>query len=509
MSSIYRANTIAKLIEEGRDNAPAIGAPERAALTHQGLRQLAQRTISDLNRMGIGRNDRVAIVLPNGPEMAAAFIAIACGATTAPLNPAYRAEEFDFYLSDLGAKALVVQEGLDGPARAVAAARKIPLLLLRPGKVAGDFTLHGVDGAAPAARGGFAEEGDIALVLHTSGTTSRPKIVPLSHTNVTASAYHIGQTLALTPDDVCLNIMPLFHIHGLIAATLSSIAAGASVVCTPGFNALKFFGWFEEANPTWYTAVPTMHQALLTRAERNREIITKGRLRLIRSSSASLPPQVMDALEATFHVPVIESYGMTEAAHQMASNPLPPHPRFSGCVGIAAGPDVAIMDENGGIVAAGGLGEIVIRGRNVTGGYEANPDANAKAFTNGWFRTGDQGVIDEAGYLRLTGRLQEQINRGGEKFNPIEVDTILMDHPAVAQVVTFAVPHDKLGEDVAAAVVLREGAVCNERELRDFVGTRLADFKVPRKIIFLTEIPKGATGKLQRIGLAEKLGLAG
>jgi acyl-CoA synthetase (AMP-forming)/AMP-acid ligase II len=507
MSSIYRASTIAKLIAEGRDNAPAIGAPERTALTHQGLRQLAQRTISDLNRMGIGRNDRVAIVLPNGPEMATAFIAIACGATTAPLNPAYRTEEFDFYLSDLGAKALVIQEGMDSPALAVAAARNIPLLRLKPGTVAGDFTLSGADAPAPAARRGFAEEGDIALVLHTSGTTSRPKIVPLSHTNVTASAYHIGQSLALTPEDVCLNIMPLFHIHGLIAATLSSIAAGASVVCTPGFNALKFFGWFEEANPTWYTAVPTMHQAILTRAERNREIINRGRLRFIRSSSSSLPPQVMEALEATFHVPVIEAYGMTEASHQMASNPLPPRERFSGCVGIAAGPDVAIMDEEGGLLPSGALGEIVIRGRNVTQGYEANPDANAKAFTNGWFRTGDQGIIDEAGYLRLTGRLKELINRGGEKISPLEVDTIIMDHPAVAQVVTFAVPHDKLGEDVAAAVVLREGAICDERELRDFVSARVADFKVPRKIIFLTEIPKGATGKLQRIGLAEKLGM--
>ena len=507
MSSIYRTSTIAKLIAEGRDDAPAIGAPERTALTHKGLRQLAQRTISDLNRMGIGRNDRVAIVLPNGPEMAAAFIAIACGATTAPLNPAYRAEEFDFYLSDLGAKALVIQEGMDSPALAVAAARNIPLLWLKPGQVAGNFTLHGPDAAAPAARGGFAEDGDIALVLHTSGTTSRPKIVPLSHINVTASAYHIGQTLALTPDDVCLNIMPLFHIHGLIAASLSSIAAGASVVCTPGFNALKFFAWFEEAHPTWYTAVPTMHQAILTRAERNREIIAKGRLRLIRSSSSSLPPQVMEALEATFHVPVIEAYGMTEAAHQMASNPLPPRQRFSGCVGIAAGPDIAIMNEDGGLLASGALGEIVIRGRNVTGGCEANPDANAKAFTNGWFRTGDQGVIDQDGYLRLTGRLKELINRGGEKISPLEVDTIIMDHPAVAQVVTFAVPHDKLGEDVAAAVVLREGAVCDERELRDFVSARVADFKVPRKIIFLAEIPKGATGKLQRIGLAEKLGM--
>jgi acyl-CoA synthetase (AMP-forming)/AMP-acid ligase II len=351
----------------------------------------------------------------------------------------------------------------------------------------------------------MAEASDIALVLHTSGTTSRPKIVPLSQTNITASAYHIGNSLALRENDTCLNIMPLFHIHGLIAATLSSIAAGASVICTPGFNALKFFSWMEETRPTWYTAVPTMHQAILTRADRNKEIIAQGRLRLIRSSSSSLPPQVMEALEATFGVPVIEAYGMTEAAHQMASNPLPPGKRFSGCVGIAAGPDVAIMDEVGVLLGSGELGEIVIRGRNVTAGYEANVEANAKAFTNGWFRTGDQGTIDADGYLRLTGRLKELINRGGEKISPLEVDTVIMDHPAVAQVVTFGVPHDKLGEDVAAAVVLREGAACDARELRAFVGSRIADFKVPRKIVFLDEIPKGATGKLQRIGLHEKL----
>jgi acyl-CoA synthetase (AMP-forming)/AMP-acid ligase II len=507
MSSIYRASTIRALIEAGYDDAPAIGAPGRAPLTYRDLRDLALQTVTDLNKMGIGRNDRVAIVLPNGPEMAAAFIAIGCGATTAPLNPGYRAEEFEFYLSDLDAKALVMAEGIEGPALDVARARKIPILILVPGGKAGEFKLHGAAAANPATHGGFAEEGDIALVLHTSGTTSRPKIVPLSQANVTASAYHIRQTLALREEDVCLNIMPLFHIHGLIAATLSSIGAGSSVVCTPGFNALKFFSWLEEVRPSWYTAVPTMHQAILARAERNMEVIKTGRLRFIRSSSSSLPPQVMEALEKTFGVPVIEAYGMTEASHQMTSNPLPPRARFAGSVGIAAGPDVAIMDENGALLPAGSLGEVVIRGRNVTQGYESNPDANAKAFSNGWFRTGDQGLIDEGGYLRLTGRLKELINRGGEKISPLEVDTVIMDHPAVAQVVTFAVPHDMLGEDIAAAVVLREGAACDERELRAFVGSRVADFKVPRKILFLAEIPKGATGKLQRIGLAEKLGL--
>ena len=505
MSSLYRASTLAALLESGRDSAPAIGAPERQALTHGELRALCKRTVDSLNAMGIGRGDRVAMLLPNGPEMAASFIATACGATTAPLNPAYRTEEFEFYLSDLNAKALVILKGMESPALTVAAARNIPIVELVPGDKAGDFTLCGTTGAGIPAKGGFAEEDDIALVLHTSGTTSRPKIVPLSQINITASAYHIGNTLSLREDDVCLNIMPLFHIHGLIAATLSSIAAGASVVCTPGFNALRFFGWFEEAHPSWYTAVPTMHQAILTRADRNKEIIAKGRLRLIRSSSSSLPPQVMEALEATFGVPVVEAYGMTEAAHQMASNPLPPLSRFAGCVGIAAGPDVAIMNEDGKLLTAGELGEVVIRGRNVTKGYEANPEANAKAFTHGWFRTGDQGVMDDKGYLRLTGRLKELINRGGEKISPLEIDTIIMDHPSVAQVVTFGMPHDKLGEDIAAAVVLREGAACDERELRAFVGSRVADFKVPRRIVFLEEIPKGATGKLQRIGLHEKL----
>jgi acyl-CoA synthetase (AMP-forming)/AMP-acid ligase II len=347
----------------------------------------------------------------------------------------------------------------------------------------------------------------IALVLHTSGTTSRPKIVPLRQRNLVASAQHIARTLALTPADRSLVVMPLFHIHGLIGALLSSMYAGASVHCPPGFNALKFFGWLDEAKATWYSAVPTMHQTVLARAERNAEILARRKLRFIRSSSASLPPPVMKALEETFGCPVLESYGMTEATHQMASNPLPPAARKPGTVGLAAGPEVAIMDTTGNLLPRGSTGEIVIRGPNVTAGYANNPKANAEAFTHGWFRTGDQGVMDADGYLSLTGRLKEIINRGGEKIAPREVDDVIMDHPAVAQVVTFGMPHEKLGEDVAAAVVLKEGQSVTEPELRDFIATKLANFKVPRKILFLAEIPKGATGKLQRIGLAAKLGL--
>ncbi|MBS0639924.1 MAG: AMP-binding protein [Proteobacteria bacterium] len=507
----YPADTMSGLLARGDGTAPALGAPGRSWLTHADLRTLADRTVASLNAMGIGRGDRVALVTPNGPEAASSFLTIACGATTAPLNPAYKLDEFAFYLDDLKAKALVVQAGMDTPAREAAEAQGVPVVELVPDAdgPAGSFTLTAAPGmAGPAAQPGLAGAEDVALVLHTSGTTSRPKIVPLRHVNVTASAYHIGATLALTPDDVCLNIMPLFHIHGLIAATLSSIAAGGAVSCSTGFHAFRFFQWFEDVRPTWYTAVPTMHQTILELAPRHKELIAASRLRFLRSSSSSLPGPVMTALEAAFGVPVIEAYGMTEAAHQMASNPLPPKPHYPGCVGIASGPEIAIMDEVGNLLPPGGLGEVVIRGRNVTAGYENNPAANASAFTNGWFRTGDQGVLDEQGYLRLTGRLKELINRGGEKVSPLEVDEILMEHPAVQQCLTFAMPHAKLGEEVAAAIVLREGMEAKDTELRDFCGKHLAGFKVPRKIVFLKEIPKGATGKLQRIGLAEKLGLS-
>jgi acyl-CoA synthetase (AMP-forming)/AMP-acid ligase II len=499
--------TLNALLASGAAGAPAIRAPGRPALSYAGLRDLAAATIARLNGIGIGRNDRVAIVLPNGPEMAAAFIAIGAGATTAPLNPAYRADEFNFYLADLKAKALVVQKGVATEARDVAAKLGVTVLELVPGEHAGSFTLEG-GSPAQAAQPGAAEAGDIALVLHTSGTTARPKIVPLSQANICASARHIGATLALSPADACLNIMPLFHIHGLIAAVLSSLGAGGAVICTPGFDALRFFRLLDEERPSWYTAVPTMHQTILTRADRNAEIIERAKLRFIRSSSASLPGPVMEQLEAVFGCPLVESYGMTEASHQMASNPLA-GPRKPGSVGQAAGPEVAIMDDDGTILPQGEIGEVVIRGPNVTAGYEANPDANAKAFTHGWFRTGDQGAFDAEGFLTLTGRLKELINRGGEKVSPLEVDGVLSAHPAVAQALTFARPHAKLGEEVAAAVVLREGADCSERELRDFVAQQLADFKVPRKVVFLPEIPKGATGKLMRIGLAEKLGLTG
>ena len=503
--------SLTDLLARGADDAAALAAPGRPALTHGALRALAARTVASLNALGAGRNDRVAIVLANGPEMAACFLGAACGVTTAPLNPAYRADEFEFYLSDLKARLLIVEHDSTSPAIEVAQRLGVRIVDLHPGEAAGEFTLRARDAQAgsPAALPGPAAAQDVAMVLHTSGTTSRPKIVPLSQRNLCASAGHIARTLGFTPADRGLNVMPLFHIHGLIAGVLAPVSAGSTVFCTPGFNALKFFGWMDEAAPTWYTAVPTMHQAILSRAPKNLEVIRRHPLRFIRSSSSSIPPQVIRELEEVFGAPLIESYGMTEATHQMASNPLPPAVRKPGSVGLPAGPEIAIMGEDGTLLPRGGVGEIVIRGPNVTDGYEGNPKANAEAFVNGWFRTGDQGTLDADGYLSLTGRLKEIINRGGEKISPREVDEVLMDHPAVSQVVCFAIPHPKLGEEVGAVVVLREGSPATERELQAFVAQRLADFKVPAKVLFMDEIPKGATGKLQRIGLAARLGLNG
>lgn len=504
-------DTISTLLMRGAGESSAIGAPESKPLSYHALRELTARTVEKLNALGVGRDDRVAIVLGSGPEMAAAFVAIAAGATTAPLNPGYRDEEFEFHLRDLLPKALVVEAGVPSPSRAVAGRLGVPIVELQRESAAGAGSFR-LEPLAPMrgkpAAPGPAQANDVALVLHTSGTTSHPKMVPLTHRNVTASARNISATLALTPGDLCLNIMPLFHIHGLMAAVLSSLAAGAQVCCSPGFNALRFFHWLDEVRPTWTTAVPTMHRAILARAARNPEIVARSRLRLIRSSSAALQARLMEEMEKTFQAPMIEAYGMTEASHQMASNPLPPRARKPGSVGIAAGPEIGIIDDRGNLLAKGEAGEVVTRGANVMSGYVNNPEANAATFVNGWLRTGDQGYLDEDGYLRLTGRLKELINRGGEKFSPLEVDVVLMDHPAVQQAVTFAVPHEKLGEEVAAAVVLREGKSVTERELREFVANHLVHFMVPHKLVFVREIPLGATGKLQRIGLAAALGLS-
>lgn len=508
-SRILQVLTIGQLLCEQAEQNPhsiAIAAPNRLSLTYSRLYTHIQDTVKTLNSMGLGRGERIAIVLPNGPEMAVAFLAVSACATSVPLNPAYLAPEFEFYLDDLNAKALIVQSGVDSPARAVAKARHMPIIELEPLEAeAGIFQLVG-DSKLPAVSNAFAQPEDVALVLHTSGTTSRPKIVPLTQANLCNAANNIRTALQLRQSDRCLNVMPLFHVQGLITAILSSLSAGASVACTSGFDASKFFVWLQAMQPTWYTAVPTIHQAVLAAAADNHTSFAHcSPLRFIRSGGAALPVKVMKALEELFSAPVLEGYGMTETGSITSINPLPPRQRKPGSVGIAAGVEIGIMNEAGHLLSPGEIGEIVVRGGNVMSEYENNPAANQNTIYNGWFRTGDEGYFDSDRYLFITGRLKEIINRGGEKISPREVDEVLLDYPEVTQALTFALPHPTLGEDVGAAIVLQEKATITQREIREFAATRLADFKVPAQVVFVDEIPKSPTGKLQRVGLAEKL----
>ncbi len=498
--------TIKALLDKGADNALALSAPSRTAMDYRALRAHVEKIGGQLAAQGLRAGDRVAIVLPNGPEMASAFLCVSCYMSAAPLNPAYKKSEYAFYLEDLRPKLVIVAENSTNPVKEAAKELNINVV---EAKVSADMPAGGFDLFEGHAQCRPAGADDEALVLHTSGTTSRPKLVPLLQRNILASARNIAASLELGPQDHCLNIMPLFHIHGLIAVLTASMGAGASVCCSGGFNALQFLDLAGQENISWYSGVPTMHQAILLRAKRSPEAAQALGLRFIRSSSASLPPAVFDELTQRFGCPVIEAYGMTEAAHQMTSNPLGAGRQKAGFVGIVTRPEVCIMDSAGQQLSQGDEGEVCIRGENVTPGYENNPKANAENFTDGWFRTGDQGYFDADGYLKITGRLKEIINRGGEKISPLEVDNVLMEHPAVQQVVTFAVADKMLGEDVAAAVVLAEGARLDEAELKAYASAHLAKFKIPREIFFLDEIPKGTTGKLQRIGLAAKLGLKG
>jgi acyl-CoA synthetase (AMP-forming)/AMP-acid ligase II/acyl carrier protein len=490
-------------------DAPAIFTAGRAPLTYGRLYQHVDHMGLTLRALGIGRRDRVAVVLPNGPEMAVAVLTVMAIAACVPMNPAYTTEEVEKYFAHLQPRALITQSGVDSAARRVALSRGIRLIELsaQVDGEAGLFTFNEDERLAPSQQS--ISPNDVAVLLPTSGTTSRPKIVPQTHASICTSAYAHGAALALKETDRCLNVLPLFHGHGLHATLAASLAAGASVVCTPGFDVNSFSAWLTAFQPTWYSAVPTMHQAMLAQARHNGERLASYRIRFVRSSSAPLPPRTFAELEQNFDAPVIEWYGMTEVTSSpIASNPLPPRQRKAGSVGVPVSLDVAIMDEGGALLPSGRTGEVIVRGASVTAGYDGNPSATKAAFEGDWFKTGDLGYFDTDGYLFLVGRIREIINRGGEKVAPQEVDEVLLDHPAVAEAVTFAVPHASLGEDIASAVVLRPHSLATPKDIRQFVSDRIAEFKVPRQVLILPELPKGPTGKLKRVGLAAKLGLA-
>ena len=487
--------TLLDLIAGGEPDHPAIIVPDGPVVTYEALQSQVAELAAQLEVAGISAGDRVAIVLPNGIETIVSFLAVASIATAAPLNPAYKADEFGFYLGDTGAKALITSNGTGEEARSVVSDSVLQLeaRLSSEGRV----SLHPGGDAASKTPSGSPSPDAVALVLHTSGTTSRPKRVPLAHRNIAVSARNIVATYDLTLSDVALCVMPLFHIHGLVASTMSTFLSGGTVVVPPRFNALSFWPMAREYGATWFSAVPSMHSALLGRAGRgDGGHAVADSMRFIRSCSAALPVSTMADMEERFGVPVLEAYGMTEAAHQMASNSLPPGKRFPGAVGFGTGVEIGIMDEAGEMQPARGHGEVVIKGPNVIIGYEDNPEANQNSFTNGWFRTGDQGFLDEDGCLTLEGRLKELINRSGEKISPIEIDDVLLAHPAVAEAVSFAIPHKTHGEEPSAAVVL--SGTADARELIAHCREHLAPFKCPRIIHIVDAIPRTATGKVQR-----------
>lgn len=480
---------------------------EAQSVTYADLRQQVDVLTGELSRLGLEKGDRIAIALPNGLEVIALFLAASSVGTAAPLNPAYTHDEFKFYLEDTGAKALIVPSTGVEEARAAAGEN---LLMIETdideqGRVRlssdRNFAIKRNLQRESPPEGGTpnGDDDDIALVLHTSGTTSRPKRVPLKHANLMISTRNVAETYSLTAGDVSLCVMPLFHVHGLVASTLATLFSGGTVVVPSKFNPLSFWNTVREHRATWYSAVPTIHQVLLTRS-RNARPAGAEQLRFIRSCSAALSPQTMSEMENVFGVPVLEAYGMTEAAHQMASNPLPPGARKAGSVGRGTQVDIAILDKEGNLLPPGATGEVSIKGPNVFTGYEGNPEANAESFSHGWFRTGDQGHMDNEGYLTLTGRIKELINRGGEKISPREIDEVLVTHPAVAEAVCFGIPDRVYGEGVAAAVVLKGEAT--EKDLIAHCRSSLSDFKCPAKIFIMDSIPRTATGKIQRRNVA-------
>lgn len=474
-----------------------------ATLSHLALHARIAHYTAILGALALPPQSKIALILLNSPHFIISFLAIThSNHVAAPLNPAYTDDEFRFYLSDAAIDTILIASHTapDAPIHHAAAALNIPIHVVPDNLVDPDAPIP--PATIPADPDHVPIPSSTALFLHTSGTTSRPKGVPLTHKNLATSITNIAQTYQLSPTDSTLLVMPLFHVHGLMAATLATLYTGGCVVLLPGgkFSASKFWPVASVANISWYTAVPTIHQILLARADDDYPGIGAPKLRFIRSCSASLAPVVLQRLEDRFSAPVLEAYAMTEAAHQMTSNPLPTFGVHKpGSVGVAqGGVSVAVLDGENSVVKPGVVGEVCIRGDNVTSGYVNNAEANEAAFAGGWFHTGDQGILDQEGYLSLTGRIKELVNRGGEKISPLEVDAVLLAFSKVQEAVSFAVADEKYGEEVNAAIVWKAGVEGSVDELETFAKERLAAFKMPKRFFVTQELPRTATGKIQR-----------
>ncbi|KAH7344966.1 putative PCS60-AMP-binding protein, peroxisomal [Rhizoctonia solani] len=488
--------------------ASTSGSPQ-VDVTYSELRGLVLGLRNLLRGEGVAAGDVVAMSLVNSLEFVVGFLATgAARAISAPLNPAYLVPEFKFYLEDTKPRVVLLPRDSSKTAPlALESAKKCNVNALELWVQSGKPHIKSV---FKARQGGSAPKqslenepphgDDVALVLHTSGTTGRPKSVPLTHANLLRTTGNIIQTYKLTPKDRSYLVMPLFHVHGLLCGLLSPLASRGSVVIPPKFAASRFWNDFIATKCNWYTAVPTIHQILLS----SQHPSPVPKIRFIRSCSSALAPATLERLEKAFGAPVLEAYAMTEASHQMCSNTL--ESRIPGTVGVGVGVEVSVRDDSGKEVKRGEIGEVCVRGANVTKGYWNNEKANKESFWEGrWFRTGDQGLIlpePSAPHLKLTGRIKELINRGGEKIAPPEVDAALLSIPDVHEAVAFGVPDQKYGEVVWAAVVLDSGNKGSGREegerIRRALQGKISKFKIPDRIVITDAIPKTATGKVQR-----------
>lgn len=489
-------------------DSPAIIDTSGMIISYRDLSEIISSWKQALTHQGISNGSRVAVVLPNGSDIAATFLGITSVATCVPLNPSYSRDEFFFYLQDTGCAELLVGDNYPIAAEEAAQDLGIPCYKLRPIKeilfgaspIYGEMHTHNPM-ITPVEPDSHPE--DSALILHTSGTTGKPKRVPLRQDRICRNAAAIAGSLHLTPADRCLNLMPLFHVHGLVGCLLATLHSGGAIITTPGFQSDKIAGWLHDFEPTWLSAVPAIHHSLLRVLGNYEEFV--HHLRFIRSCSAPLPPSLLQKMEERFKVPVIEAYGMTEASHQIASNPLPPAPHKPGSVGIPTGYTIRIQDRHGQECGPDMRGEVWIFGKNLFSGYEDNPAVNAEEFHKGFFRTGDEGYIDPDGYLFLTGRLKELINKGGEKVAPREIEEVFLRCTGVDQAVAFGIPHRELGEDIGLIIVPSPGYELALTNLKQHALQHLAPWKVPSKIQIMDEVPKGPTGKVRRRELAALL----
>jgi acyl-CoA synthetase (AMP-forming)/AMP-acid ligase II/acyl carrier protein len=459
-----------------------------------------------LHKAGFGHEARVGIAFPNSPEAMLVLVGVLCNAAAVPINPNLTPVELDEQLTVLRLDALVVPNGVEAEAEKAAKRRDLRVIHAegnRDGTIGISFRSTQVDVPSPESK---LCPDHVALVLQTSGTTAVPKLVPRTHANLLAAAAKTRAWFALSSDDLCLCATPFYHAQGVEVNILPALLSGGGTVIPNNHLDVNASEWLQELAPTWFAAGPTLLRRMLEGLP-----VTNfaHRLRFVASGGAPLPRSLQQNLEDALQVPVLEYYGSSEAGH-IASNELPPKPRTPGTCGVSSPDELYVGDETGRPLGPDELGEILVRGPTVMSGYLDNFEANESAFVNGWFRTGDLGRLSATRVVTVDGRVKDIINRGGAKISPAEVDRAMLTHPAVAEAAAFGIPHPSLGEEVAAAVVLRAGLKTNQAELRKFLRGRLAVPKIPRKIVIADELPKGPTGKIQRrrlpVLLAQQLG---